>query len=166
MISQRLPILGRTTHLLCPISSSRGLPSPALLLGTRPVWYCGGNSWGGCSAFGRSCRKRSMVNCASASSKDEFADDLAAGSCMPCSSPFLAARADGRRAMIRDSILKIVVQGIALEQDEQKKELRYASAGDAVRTVRRSFSPSPDPIHGAVKRSTLCQVLGPCCNDV
>jgi hypothetical protein len=154
--------LWQSAHLLCPISSNRGLPSPALLLGIRPVWYCGGNSWGGCSAFGRSCRKRSMVNCARGSSSDELADDFAcACSSSAASAPLGIWRepspgrgADGRRAMMRDSMRNSRCTGYSAEMKRVKKE----TSGSG----RRSRKSRGLSVHlhltrgiGAVKRSTL-----------
>jgi hypothetical protein len=116
----------QSAHLLCPMRSNRGLPSPALLLGIRPVWYCGGNSCGGCSAFGRSCRKRSMVNCARGSNSDELAEDFACNCWAPSSSaslrtwrePSPGRGADGRRAMMRDSMRNSMCTGYSAGKRE------------------------------------------------
>jgi hypothetical protein len=145
--------LCQSTHLLCPMRSNRGLPSPALLLGIRPVWYCGGNSWGGCSAFGRSCRKRSMVNCARGSSSDELADDFVCASWRPSTSaplgiwrePSPGRGADGRRAMMRDSMRNSRCTGYSAEMKREKKET--SASGRRRKIGRPSCSPSPDQGH-------------------
>ena len=131
-VSSRHCLHLQDTHLLWPIRSNRGFPSPALLFGIRPVWNCGGNSWGGCSALGRSCKKRSIVNCALESNNDELADDCAVALSALLPSATLAfwrelspaSGADGRRVMMRDSITVVVVQGILLERETQKKKLK------------------------------------------
>jgi hypothetical protein len=152
------------------MSNRRGLPSPALLLGMRPVWYCGGNSCGGCSAFGRSCRKRSMVNCARGSSSDELADDCVGAGCAPWPPVTLgsASGADGRRAMMRDSIGNSGCTGyIARNKTEQKmtrEQSKCGEKGDNSKTARWvcfCFHLTLDI--GAVKRSTLFCWCG---NDV
>lgn len=80
IVSSRIIVTLSRTCLRCPISSNRGLPSPALLFGTRPVWYWGEKSTGGWSALGKSCRKRSMVNCALGLRREELADACAISS--------------------------------------------------------------------------------------
>jgi hypothetical protein len=152
------------------MSNRRGLPSPALLLGMRPVWYCGGNSCGGCSAFGRSCRKRSMVNCARGSSSDELADDCVGAGCAPWPPVTLgsASGADGRRAMMRDSIGNSACTGYTArnrtEQKVTREQSKCGEKGDNNKTARWvcfCFHLTLDI--GAVKRSTLFCWCG---NDV
>jgi hypothetical protein len=153
--------LCQVTHLLCPMSRRRGLPSPALLFGTRPVWYCGGNSCGGCSAFGRSCRNRSMVNCALGSRSDEFALDRCAscaasssGTCGIWRDASLPIGADGRLEMMRDSMLKMCLYRIYRWKETERDAECEAQIRNAVNADSPSVSPSPDPVHGAVKRDT------------
>jgi len=102
-----------------------------------------------------------MVNCALGSRSDEFALDPCACCAASSSEAWAIWRdgsfpraADGRLEMIRDSMLKMCLYRVyRLKETEWKAECK-AQIRNAVNADSPSFSPSPDNVHGAVKRDT------------